>query len=247
MNDPGANEERITSRQRDYDTLRYVSAETACPYLPGRQSRCEAYSVDTLDGSMYERLLARGFRRSGRTIYRPRCRSCNECRSVRVPASRFAPSRSQRRVRRRNEDVRVEITQPEATDGKFALFCRYLDFQHDNTMTRTEEAFREFLFDSPMQTCEFDYYLGDRLVGVSLADRWARGLSSVYMFFEPDVARRSLGTFSVLYEIDFCRRERLPFYYLGYYVAECATMAYKSDFRPNEILVAENRWLGFRE
>lgn len=247
MSDPESNDERITSHQCDYDTLRYVSEETPCPYLPGLKSRCEAYAVDTLDGAMYERLLARGFRRSGRTVYRPRCRSCSECRSVRVPVSRFVPSRSQRRVQRRNEDVRVEIVQPEATDKKFALFCRYLDFQHDNTMTRTEEAFQDFLFDSPMQTCEFDYFLGDRLVGVSLADRWSRGLSSVYMFFEPDVARRSLGTFSVLYEIEFCRRERLPFYYLGYYVAQSETMAYKSDFRPNEILVAENRWLGFRE
>ena len=254
MSETGAGSETISSPQGDYDALRHVSAETPCPYLPGLMSRSEAYLVEQLDGGLYERLLARGYRRSGRVVYRPRCRTCQECRPVRVPVDRFVPTRSMRRVWRRNIDLRVELADPIPTDDKFALFCRYLDAQHDEAMARTYESFCEFLYDSPIhldgRTCEFRYCLGERLVGVGLADRWPGGLSSVYMYFDPEFSVRSLGTFSVLWEIDYCRQEGLRYYYVGYYVAGNQKMAYKSRFRPNEILVGDRQrtgWVIFRQ
>lgn len=247
MSEVSAGGDTIRSAQADYDTLRYVSSETPCPYLEGLHSRSEAYFVEQLDGGLYEHLLARGFRRSGRVVYRPRCRACRECRPIRIPVDQFSPSRSLRRVSRQNIDVRVEVGEPATTDEKFELFCHYLDAQHDDTMTRSYEAFQDFLYDSPMETREFRYRLGKRLIGVALADCWSGGLSSVYMYFAPECSERSLGTFSVLWEVEYCRRERLPYYYLGYYVANSQKMAYKSRFRPNEVLVADDRWMVFRE
>ena len=152
-----------------------------------------------------------------------------------------------RRVWRRNADLRVDESKPVATDEKYALFCRYLDAQHDNTMSRTSETFNDFLYDSPIDTTEFRYQLGERLIGVSIVDRWDGGMSSVYMFFDPDFASRSLGTYSILWEIEYCRRRGLPYYFLGYFVAGSKTMSYKSRFRPNEILVGPDRWITFRE
>lgn len=84
MNERPFINEPISSPQAEYDSLRYVSAETPCPYLDARMFRAESYSTDHLDGALYERLLARGFRRSGRVLYRPRCRGCQECRQLRV-------------------------------------------------------------------------------------------------------------------------------------------------------------------
>ena len=242
-----AGDEAISSAAADYDALRYVSSEAPCPYLPGLQARSEIYAVEQLNGEVYERLLARGFRRSGRIVYRPRCRACRECRSIRIVADQFVPSRSMRRVWRRNADVSVDLGKPEPSNEKFELFCRYLDSQHDETMDRSYESFRDFLYDSPIDTLEFHYRLGDRLIGVGLADRWSAGLSSVYMYFDPGVSERSLGTFSVLWEVGFCRSEGLPYYYLGYYVAGSGKMAYKARFRPNEILVGDDRWVVSRE
>jgi arginine-tRNA-protein transferase len=164
-----------------------------------------------------------------------------------VPIGEFTPSRSLRRVWRKNADLHITLSTPEPTDDKFDLFHRYLDAQHDKTMGRTFETFRDFLYDSPTQTIEFSYFLGRRLVGVSLADRCPNGLSSVYMYFEPDCAARSLGTYSVLWEMDYGRREGLSYYYLGYHVAGCGKMSYKSRFHPYQILVGDDRWVTFRE
>lgn len=247
MSDRWNQNEVITSPHERYDTLRYVSEEMVCPYLPDLFARSEAYLVDHLNGASYSRLMARGFRRSGRVIYRPQCRDCQECRQLRVRIDEFTATRNMARVRRINKDVRVTVGRPSITDEKFTMFVRYLDAQHDDTMSRNREPFKDFLYESPTDTFEFCYHLGERLVGVAIADRLPDGLSSVYMFFDPDQSHRSLGTFSVLWEIDFCRREKLPYYYLGYYVADSATMAYKSRFRPNEVLVGDDRWIRFQK
>jgi arginine-tRNA-protein transferase len=247
MSDQELLNQKVTTPQADYDTLRFVSPEVPCPYLPHRLARNEVFQVDGITGRQYEQLMARGFRRSGRVVYRPRCRSCRACRPLRVPVQSFQETASMRRVRRKNHDATVEVQPPVPTMEKFLLFRRYLEERHDGTMQRGLDSFAEFLYDSPIETLEFCYRLDDRLVGVSIADQCADGLSSVYMYSDPDFAARSLGTFSVLWEIDWCMRKGLAYYYFGYFVAESRTMAYKARFRPNEVLADEGHWVAFRD
>jgi arginine-tRNA-protein transferase len=69
---------------------------------------------------------------------------------------------------------------------------------------------------------------------VSVIDRLADGLSSVYTFYEPHEPHTSYGTYGILWQIEACRRLRLPYLYLGYWIRDSAKMAYKSRFRPLE-------------
>ena len=156
----------ISSPQQAREALDFVSAETPCPYLPDRLQRSEAYVASELDPGQYEHLMARGFRRSGRIVYRPRCRGCDACVPLRVLVERFRPTASMKRVWRRNREQRVEVGTPQVSAEKFDLFVRYLDYQHDDSMPRTFETFTEFLYVSPLETLEFSYYLGKRLAGV---------------------------------------------------------------------------------
>lgn len=245
MGEQSDNPEFVSSSLQRQDALRFVSEESPCPYLPDRMARTEAYLVVDLSGEMYEALLERGFRRSGRVVYRPACRSCKECRQLRVDVARFVPTRSMARVQRRNRTLRVEVERPVPTHLKHELFCRYLNDQHDSTMSRSYDTFVDFLYHSPTDSYEFAYYAEDRLIGISIADRLPHGLSSVYMYFDPAYRERSLGTFSVLWEIDYCLREKLSYYYLGYYISDCRTMSYKARFKPNEVLVDNQRWVSF--
>jgi len=214
-----------------------------CPYLPDRQARNEMLLVQTIDPQLYSAMMDRGFRRDGRVVYRPVCRRCHACRQIRVRVAAFTPSRSQRRVWRRNQNLRVTVGRPKLTDAKWRLFAAYLDFQHDGVMSRTKDSMAEFLYQAPVPTVEICYFLGDELVAVSMADRLPRALSSVYVYFAPQHARRSPGTFSVLWEIEYCRREGIPYYYLGYYVPGARTMDYKIRFRPCEILDRSHSWI----
>ena len=45
----------------------------------------------------------------------------------------------------------------------------------------------------------------------------------------------SPGTYSILREIQYCKDNGLPFYYLGYYIADCEKMSYKGKFVPHEL------------
>jgi arginine-tRNA-protein transferase len=219
----------------------------ACPYLPGRVARSEGFQADAMDPAVYAAFMDRGFRRSGRVIYRPVCDGCRACTPIRVPVRVFRMTRSQKRVWRRNLDLRVEVGRPEPTDERYDVYVRYLRDRHNGTMTGSREEFVDFLYDSPVDTLEFRYRLGRRLVGVSLVDRCPEVLSSVYMYFDPDDGCRGLGTYSILWEIFYARDRGMEYYYLGYRVAGCPRMSYKANFRPHELLGPDGTWISESE
>lgn len=219
-----------------------VTPTYECPYLPDRAACTEAFHTEVLDPRVFVALMDAGFRRSGCVIYRPVCQKCSACRPLRVPVEGFSLSRSQRRVWRRNQDLLVEVGEAGPTRRKWRIYCDYLDAQHDATMSRSWSDFKEFLYDSPVDTIEVRYRLGRRLVAISVVDRAETALNSVYVYFDPAYAIRSLGTYSALWEIDYCRRQGIPYYYLGFWIAGSPKMAYKANFQPCEVLDATGRW-----
>lgn len=212
------------------------SPPSPCPYLPGRDSRLVALRPSRLTPRLYELFLELNFRRLSDLVYRPACESCRECRQLRVDVRRFRPRRSQRRCLARNRDVVAVVGRPQPSDEKHALYQRYLQARHDGAMSGSTEEFREFLHAAPAMTLEVVYRVEGRLVGAGIFDVLREGLSAVYCYFDPELARRSPGTFNVLWLVEEARRRALPWLYLGYYVAGSPTMAYKADFRPHELL-----------
>jgi len=214
--------------------------ESPCSYLEGRMHAQQSLKVPRIPGAHAGEFMAHGFRRLGHVFYRMRCPECSECIPLRVPVAGFAPSRSQRRVRRRNRDVTVDhapAIRP-VRDEVFDLYHRYLAYQHPGTIQfRDRESMEACFYEEGTDTLEISYRVAGRLMGVSIVDICDWSWSSVYHFFEPDLARRSPGVFSVLAEIEMCRRIGVPHYYLGYWIAGCPAMAYKADYRPCEILV----------
>jgi len=154
------------------------------------------------------------------------------------------PLKSQRRCQKRNADLRVSVAPPEATDEKYDLYARYLrDWHGRDADESSPEDFRAFLYESPVHTIEFSYREpSGRLVAVGICDACRLSLSSVYFYFDPIDAPRGLGTFGALCEIRYARENRLPWYYLGYWVYGCDSMQYKSDFRPNQRLDTDGVW-----
>ena len=223
--------------------LLFVADAHPCPYLTGRQAMEEVFLALEFSPELYHDFMDCGFRRSGDLFYRPICESCRECRSIRVPISDFQASKSQRRVLRKNQDLTVATKEPRFTEEKFRIFRDYSEFQHNSDPEDSAERFRNHLYASPVMTLEFEYRLADRLVAVSIADVCSRSLSSVYAYYDPEFSERSLGTFSALWEILFCRARGIPHYYIGFYIRDCPAMSYKARFRPHEILSPGREWI----
>lgn len=213
-----------------------------CPYLPGREARHMTLVPRPLSAPVYHALMDLNFRRMGPVFYRPVCDGCSACRMLRVPVAGFAPTRAQRRARRRNRDVSVRIGAPQPSGEKLELYRAYLDVRHVGSMDGSVEEFEGFLYSSGIDTLEVEYRVGEQLLGVGIVDVAPLALSAVYFYFDPAQAARSPGVFNVLWLLDEAARRGVPWLYLGYYVADAATMRYKASFRRSEVLGAQ----GFR-
>ncbi len=219
-----------------------------CPYLEGRTARLPMrFPFRPLSRAELDVRLAGGDRRQGTMLYRTDCPRCQACEPIRIDVTGFTPNRTQRRVLKRGDEAfRVEIGEPTVDDQRVRLYNlhkqgRRLDSGEGAIDAATYQA---FLVDSCCETMELRYWLGDRLAAVAVADRGLQSLSAVYCYFDPAHARLSPGTYSVLKQIEFCRRHALKHLYLGLYIAEAPTMAYKGNFRPHQRLI-DGRWRTF--
>ena len=219
----------------------YTTAPLPCPYVAGRTERKVVTEITGPDAeTLHDRLSRAGFRRSHNIAYAPVCPSCQSCIPIRVPAERFEPDRTLRRIARANSGLQGFEVPGRATAEQFALFQRYQQERHgDGDMaTMSFYDFRAMVEDTPIDTFMVELRDADqRLVGACLTDRLGDGLSAVYSFFAPELARQSIGTFTVLWLLERARAAGLPYVYLGYWVPESRKMAYKARFRPAEIFL----------
>jgi arginine-tRNA-protein transferase len=190
-------------------------------------------------------LSKRGFRRSQNIIYMPACDGCRACTPVRVIVGEFEPTRSRRRIVKRNSDLRRRMRAPRATSEQFSVLRGYLDARHhDGGMAEmTVLDYASMVEETAVDTIILEYWRadadgGETLVACALTDRLADGLSMVYSFFEPEEEARSLGAYMILDHIALARELGLPFLYLGYWVDGSPKMDYKKTYQPLEQLTA---------
>ena len=230
----------------------FVAPPSPCGYLPSEEWSLEYELIAAMSPADYMRRMKEGWRRFGHMIFRPRCKKCSQCRSLRVDVARFAANRSQRRVRKLNEgEIRLTIGEPTVDLECLKLYDRYHAFQSDHKdwpvhAPKDPDDYRQSFVDNPFPTEEWRFTLGNRLVGVGYVDVLPEGLSAIYYYYDPDLRDRQLGTWNVLTIINEARRRGLPHLYLGYYVSGCQSLEYKATFRPNETLTS-GRWAPFRE
>ena len=225
----------------------FLAPVARCSYLPDRMSRLEYQYVTELSLEEYAARMTQGWRRFGHMLFRPRCERCTACTSLAVHAARFQPNRSQRRVMKANQNVvSLQIGQPRVSASRLDLYRRFHDDrarvrgwseQHEDPI-----SYHQSFVSNPFPTEEWCLYLDGTLVGVGMVDALPVGLSAIYFVHDPDHHRRGLGTWNILSLIDEAPLVTMPRVYLGYWVADCLSLAYKANFRPHELLGGDGRW-----
>ncbi|XP_077585446.1 arginyl-tRNA--protein transferase 1 isoform X2 [Stigmatopora nigra] len=148
-----------------------------------------------------------------------------------------------------------------------ALYSRYQMAIHgDDPSECSESEFRRFLCDSPLEaeysvdgpemgygSFHQQYWLDGQIVAVGVIDILPTCVSSVYLYYHPDFAFLSLGSYSALREIAFTRQlqkqsPKLSHYYLGFYIHSCPKMRYKGQYRPSDLLCPETyAWINIEQ
>lgn len=235
------------------DTVfRYLAPPSNCGYLPGQVWQLEYEQVRAMTAGEYLERMQQGWRRFGSMLFRPRCPACTACQSLRVLTEQFRPDRAQRRNRKLNEGaVQLHIGKPSVTRAKLNLYDRFHAFQTDfkgwpEHEPKDAAEYAHSFVENPFATWEWCYTIEQRLVGVGYVDDLPGGLSAIYFFYDPDERERGLGTWNVLNILEHARQRGIPHVYLGYYVADCRSMAYKARFGPNQVRGSDGMWRDFR-
>ena len=202
----------------------FRSGPLPCAYLEGRIERKLFTRLSGPQAATLNSVLSQaGFRRSHDIVYRPVCPGCSACKPVRIPANRFVPSKTMRRLERLNGDLSLVVCPPSPTNEQFELFRAYqVDRHTESEMARmTASDFAAMVEDGAesAELLELRDNLDGRLVGVMLADRLSDGFSAVYSFFDPLEQKRSLGTYMIMRLVKEAQRRRLEHVYLGYWIA----------------------------
>ena len=212
-----------------------------CAYLPNRSVRMNYKHIEEATQTYNSALIARGWRRFGCYYFHPICNGCNECKSIRVNVNDYILRKSQKKSIKRNKETKIIIQKPTLSQAHIDLYNKYHafkhkkdDWSHRNISPREyKENFVEGAHDFGK---EILYIKDDVLIGVDLIDILDDGISSIYFYYDPDYPNLSLGTYSLLYQVELAKVLELPWIYLGYWVDGCKAFSYKPNFQPQEIL-----------
>jgi len=212
-----------------------------CAYIPNRRVRMNYKYVPHATQTFSTAVIQRGWRRFGKYYFHPICEGCNECKSIRINVDGYQYTKSQRKSIRRNAQTEIIIQKPSITKAHIDLYNKYHAHKQAKDGWRFRQISRREYFENFVDGAhdfgkEILYVLDGKLIGVDLIDILEDGISSIYFYYDPDYERLSLGTYSLLYQINLAKILTLPWVYLGYWVDGCKAFAYKPKFQPQELL-----------
>ncbi|WP_096018405.1 arginyltransferase [Campylobacter lanienae] len=223
--------------------IEFSTLDTPCAYLAGKRSRSSYKYIFNASFAYNSTLVEHGYRRFGKYFSKPICDGCSECKSLRIDAEKFKFTKSLRRVISKNNKANIEviIARPHISDNHIKLYEKYHKFMQNKRGWEFHPMSYERYYSVYVEGAgefgfEVDYYDGDRLICVDLIDITADGISSIYCFWDIDYAYLSLGKYSLLNQILIAKAHKLPWIYLGFYVKDCESLEYKSDYKPYQIL-----------
>lgn len=190
---------------------------------------------ETLDGLLAEgwRILSKGFVRHSHALAVESAPATEEnwCRTipVRIDLRKYYPSKSQRKLLRRNNNLSIETGPIQLSQDKHLLFDkhyvdRFNEYNPINVFLRQDSAI------APSTGIEFCVYHNKKLIAYSTIHIGEGSISSTYAFHDPGFPKQSLGIFTMLLEINYALEQGKRYFYPGYIYDKPSRMDYKRNF-----------------
>ena len=228
----------------------YLTAEYDCGYLQNHRSQSLVVAhPQKLDKNEVSILIDNGFRRSGIHIYKPNCKTCDKCIPIRINVANFRPNKTQKRLLKKYQCLDVSINQLEFTEEDFFLYEKYQRIKH-NESSDIDRDYRNdyinYLLTSSTDTKKISFTDQGILKIITILDIFHHSISAVYTFYDVKSNQDSFGSYSILWLIEWAKKNKIKHIYLGYWINESVKMRYKTNFKPFELLI-NNQWQQFYE
>jgi arginine-tRNA-protein transferase len=209
----------------------------------------ETQTLPTAPPAVMDRLWAAGWRHFGREFFRYSLTVSDEgtlqvIQPLRMEIAAFCISKSQRRVLHRNSGTEIRIVPAVVDAEREGMFFRH----RERFVTNIPDSLRTFIPEEmpasvPCECVSVEVRAGGQLIAVSYLDVGEAAVSSVYAMFEPDEAWRSLGTLTLLAEIEWAASQGKRWLYPGYATMQPSHYDYKKSFRPLSFFDWRGHWL----
>jgi len=231
----------VNIQENSEHSIDFCMLDYQCSYLEDKKTRMYYRYMRNASKQLISKLASRGWRRFGCYFFHPICAGCNGCKSLRIDVRNFSFSKSQRRVMKKNRQTMLHIRKPGMTQEHLDLYNRFHKHKSETagwhyTPITPQLYYENFVDGAHEFGKEVLYFKDDKLIGVDLIDITEDGISAIYFYYDPEYASLSLGTYSLLMQIELAKRLDLRWIYLGYWVDGCRSFAYKMNYRPLQIL-----------
>lgn len=159
----------------------------------------------------------------------------------------FKFTKSLRRVLNRNKDLQTVIRPLRVTPEKSDLYDTYNYLKHGEPPRKSLREVYKYVSHDDSKKMELCVFKDNRLVACSIFEHGYYGLYSNTAFWNLTETARSLGTLTILLEVQYALSKRMVWYYLGHFYPRNPNYLYKTRFQGLELWDWDNeRWVNFK-
>lgn len=166
----------------------------------------------------------------------------------RIRLSQFELTKSLRRVLQRNSDLKTVIRPLRITPEKMKLHERHYVVRYGEVPRKSLLESYKYLKHQPSDVTELCIFKNNQLLACSIFEIGNRAIVTNQAFYAIGEAARSLGTLTILLEIQYARHHGMKFYYMGNYYTQNPNYQYKARFQGFELMDWKTeKWIRFQD
>lgn len=142
----------------------------------------------------------------------------------------FKFTKSLRRVLNKNRDLKTVIRPLRITPDKSDLYDTYNYLRHGESPRKPLRELFKYYSDDDSKKLELCIFKENKLVACSFFEEGMYALYGNMAFWDVNEIERSLGTLTILLEVQYALRKNFYYYYIGHFYAQNPNYHYKARF-----------------
>jgi arginine-tRNA-protein transferase len=205
--------------------------------------------IQSLSNQEYDDYLAKAWRNFGINFFRYSINLLNGkivmVVPLRISLEKFIYAKSQKQILQKCSRFEVKIQPIIIDDKKKLLFekhkLRFFDNIPDTLFTFLSHEPAKI----PCTALEINVLDNEKLIATSFVGIGKKSVSSIYAMFDTDYEEYSLGIYTLLLEVEYCRKYNFEYLYLGYAYDVPSFYDYKKRFYGLESYLWDKGWANY--